>query len=461
MTEYSSALENKLKALTLTSESARWVMKALDPVRGGPTQIPDAIQVATLAPEYKVTEVINAPNGLAPGLNWDAIMVFPPSDRAACYWATNAAGIDFSNTVPTVRGVIENCLSTLSPNGQLYGSPFAVATGLMGGGKLDYRSVSSSELPCMWRTTARSATVYATGSDLYNQGTVYGGQYARQSTQTDGQAVAMGAGLQDVVVNLDGFMLPLREQDMATMTPGFYTANAREGIYTVHRLCGPSQEFITPCAPRSWRSSDGAFRVLNSTDPTDHNLTTGHLPRFFTDAYYAVSPTFPLDTNAMSSGFDKGCTWGVVIFRGLHPQMSLTVKTVTCLEMVPSSAAPSRQFIKPPMLYEPTAIAAYYAIASSVPTCMASRHNFLGSILPVLSGIASKVLPFLAPIAAQGLTALAGRISRPAAREAAPARRAPSSASVVSRRSVRSVRSVRSSKGGRRVKIAKPKRRGK
>lgn len=43
--EYAALLERKLKEMSLSDSAARWVMKAMDPVRGGPTQVPDAVQV--------------------------------------------------------------------------------------------------------------------------------------------------------------------------------------------------------------------------------------------------------------------------------------------------------------------------------------------------------------------------------------------------------------------------------
>jgi hypothetical protein len=130
--------------------------------------------------------------------------------------------------------------------------------------------------------------------------------------------------------------------------------------------------------------------------------------------------------------------------------------------MVPSVHAPSRQFVKPPAKFEPTAMAAYYAIASSMPCAMASKHNFLGTILPLLSSVASKVLPFLAPMAGSALTALGQKIggqSAPAAKptqarleDAPPAPSVRRAQSVTSRSSVRSRAKTRSK---RRVRLAR------
>lgn len=430
-------------------------MKALHPVQATvEVRMPDPIQVCTLAPEYKTATVINAPAGIGTS-NWDACIILPPSDTVGAYVMTNATGIDFGVTVASSNTVVNQVPVVTTGAAQVLGIPLNMATGATGAPKA-FVSFESQEGPAAWRTIARSATVYATGSELYNQGTVYAAQYARESFPLPGQSVSRGAGINEGILNIDAYSLPLREADMATMTPGFYTSAAKEGVYTVHRLTGPSQDFVRPRAPASWRGVSGVETFLNATDPTNWACTTTHAPRFFQDlSSIALSPGLPVgDAYYTSSGFDQRCTWGVVIFRGLHPSMSLTLKTVSCLEIVPRAAAPSRQFVKSPAKYEPTAIAAYYAIASEVPNCMAAKHNFLGTLLPILSSVASRVLPFLAPMASGALSALGQKLSTPsiaAPRLAAPAP-APQYARAPSVQSRRSAGSRASSRG--RVRIA-------
>jgi len=453
---YTSQLEAKLRALTLSPAAAHWVSKALHPVSGATVQMPDAVQVSALVPEYKTNTVVSAPPGLGAGLNWDCCIVLPPSDRIAAYVVTGAAGIDFRNTVGMTNQTIVHTGLYTTTTGYLGGPVVDVATGnWLAAAHLE--QARSVEDPAMWRTVCRSGTVYATGSDLYNQGTIYAGQYARAVfPQSAGVAVNPGAG-NYVAYNVDHVELPLNEVDMAVMTPSLYTAPAKDGVYTVHRLTGPSQEFVRKRSSASYEWPGGALQVLNCTRPTRYGCDTLHLLRFLEDSGHIVSPIIPENVEG-SSGFDACTTWGVIIVRGLHPQMSLTLKTVTGLEIVPGVTAPSRQFVKPPCKYEPTAIAAYYAIASEVADCMAAKHNFLGSLLPILSSVASKVLPFLAPVAGDMLRGIAGRITAPEPSPAAPAPalRRPRTASVASRASRAS--SVRSKVSLRRVKVAGRKR---
>jgi hypothetical protein len=465
MGEYSTALESKLKALTLSQPAAAWVSKALHPVVGAPCQIPDAVQVSSLVPEYKTNTVVDAPSTLPVNTNWDCLMVFPPSDTIAAYVVTGASGIDFATTLGLSQRVITQSGTGFAGAAGLLGVAFNRTTGANAGAG-SYRAAAAVEHPAMWRHSARSATVYATGSDLYNQGTVYAAQYARQAEPAAVGASLIIAGVPEyVAVNVDTVNLPLRESDMSVMTPNMYTAAAREGVYTVHRLTGPAQEFTRPRCPTQWLDPSETAVNFAAYDPTSRTGTTQHVVRFEQDDAEFVSPILPPASEAwFSSGFDNHTSWGVVIFRGLHPLMSLTLKTVCNLEIVPDNSAPSRQFVRQACKYEPTAMAAYYAIASEAPNCMAAKHNFLGTLLPILSSVASKVLPFLAPVLGQGLSALGSHLSTraEAPRIAAPPPtsqvRARRDVSVASRRSVGS-RVSRMSRGNRSVRI-KSKRKG-
>jgi len=456
---YRDDLRRRLQGMTLSPKAADFVIKAMDPVRGAASQIPDAIQVPTLNPQYVVERGFSAP-GI---VNWDMCVITPPSDRVAAYVIVGPAGIDFRTTVGSLY-VMTNNPVVLSGNSQLAGAAVTTAGGVWVNGRAEYRSTVSSEYPAQWRTVARSLTAYATGSDLYNQGSVFAGQYPRRALSAAGQAYDPLVG-QHVVVQCATYPIPLDESDMSVITPNFYTAPAKQGVYSVHRLTGPTQEFVVNPTVTQWRSVDGATMVHSLTDPTNANGMVMVCPRFLQDGYWATSPVVPpTSIDVFSSGFDDHCSWGVTIFRGLHPNATVMLKVVTNLELVPTPAAPSRQFILPPMQYEPTAISAYYALASQVPSCMSASHNFLGTILPILSSVASKVLPFLAPALASGAQALVQRFAPAQAATGVAPRRAASAVSVRSRASTRSARSILSrgskKKGGkptRKVRIARRK----
>lgn len=470
-TPYAAQLEAKLKAMALSPAAAHWVSKALHPVIGAPANIPDAIQVASVLPEYKTTTVISAPSGLPANTNWDCCIVLPPSDTQAAYVSTGAAGIDFATTLGLSTTNVVNATCSYATIAGLTASATKITDGTQFA-PLQMYACYSDEHPATWRTSSRSATVYATGSDLYNQGTVYGGQFARQAQPITGQEFGFATG-KFSICGMNAVSLPLREADMALQTPNLYTTSAREGVYTVHRLTGPAQEFVRRRGFGTGRNIDQTYGLVDISDGTAYSNLTLEGVRFMQDDPSQVSPVFPMpNASWLSSGFDQNCSWGVLIFRGLHPLMTLTLKTVTVLELVPEAAAPARQFVRPPGKYEPTAMAAYYALASEVPTTMAAKYNFLSALMPVLSSVATKVLPFLAPAAKTLLGTIGSSIGSflggQEERAAPPARQGvmlpPPTPRMIRSRSARSASSVRSGVKVRlrptaRVKIARRKRR--
>lgn len=464
---YAAQLEQKLLNHGCTPAGAAWVMKALHPVQGGAAKMPDASAVNSLNPQFTTTAVIGAPSGLAANTNWDACIISPPSDCIGAYIATNAAGIDFGTSVASYNTVLSHSTTNkVSSSGYLIGAGVTIAGAVWTNGLSSYTGTVSSELPAAFRIVAKSVTGYAAGSALYNQGTVYSAQFASTPMASSvGQCLTTPSGAIPVV-NIDDVALPLSESDMAVMTPSYYTTSAVEGFYSVHRLNGPNQQFVSPRGASQWRTSDGSFMVFNISDPTNTNMATGVFPRVLTDAYASVSPVIPPSggVTSVSTAHHPGLTWGVTIFRGLHPQMTISLKTVTVLELVPSANAPSRQFITPPPEYDPVAMRLYYHLAHEMRPVMASKHNFFGTLLPMLSSLLTRALPVVGPLIGQGLSALGGIVSNrttpaPARRaiqadQPIPARRAPS---VASARSARSVRSVRSTKGKKKVTIRRRK----
>jgi hypothetical protein len=280
--------------------------------------------------------------------------------------------------------------------------------------------VGSIEDPTAFRITAKSLTAYAVGSDLYNQGTVYAAQYSRKKSidalgNMTGNVTFPPAGV--YMNGIDFFDIPLNEDDMALITPNIYVAPAREGAYIVHRLTGPDQ-------PLTYRRSTPVF----NSNPPGYTATTGNtsqayatytgtslgianvLPNFINSTGQVAQNLSCVATDGTNvplaganSAHDDGVTLGVVIFRGLNAQQTITVKTINCLELVPSFDSPSKNFTKLNPRNDPNALAAYYACAESLPGVMAAKHNFLGSLLPALGGILSRALPFLAPIFAPAL----------------------------------------------------------
>lgn len=466
---YFNQLEAKIKNFGTTTAGARWVSKALHPVVGPPCQIPDETNIATLNPEYKLETQVSAPAGLT-GTSWDMCVLIPPSDRVHAIVMSGESGCNFY--LGPASPAVQRAQFSMASSGVVAGSGYPYWNQAMSGGAItagvgSYYQALSAELPSRWRTTARSLTAYMTASDLYNGGTVYAGQYAREVVPAPSGVIDPIIGPSGwVALNVDLVDLPLSEADMAIMTPGFYTAPAKEGVYMPIRLTGPAQTFteprssaryidvssakyVVPATPGwSTQSTDtmSVFKVRSATDYSavsvtpDFSFNSAHLINTFNDA---------------STGFDKACAWGVVIFRGLHPAATITLKTVLNVEIMPKVMAPARQYVTDSARYDPQALLAYRAIAAEMPHAMAARHNFLSTLLPILSGVASKVLPHLLPALGAGASAIIDRLRAPPV--APPPRPALAPPPMVPRRAT-SVASSRRSTRSVKIKVARKKR---
>jgi len=395
-------LESVLRSYNLSPGGAAWLVKALHPVEGEAAPIPDAVDLPTILPDYRLTNVLTKPTGLATA-NWDACIVGIGSDVVPLLWAAGAAGIDFRTDNAPESGV-HQAVDTVVAAG---GTQTAVCIPQAGGAAVvrEYDWYHSLENPTGFRVASKSVTVYATGSELYNQGTVYVGQYSRMLDPGAGESTDATAPFSVLGTNI--VSLPLSEEDMAVMTPDLYTAPAREGAYIVHRLTGPSQEMVRKRTVESWWDATG-YKCFSTVRPTGRSLPTSQVLRFRMGTEN-VSPAFPYVVP--STGFDEKCTFSVAIFRGLHENMSLTIKSNQVLELLPSTTSPSRQFVRPSGLFDPQAMNAYYAIIQRMPDAVAAKHNFLGTLLPILASIAARVLPFLRPVAAAALSAGASALA--------------------------------------------------
>lgn len=481
---YLTSVQAKLTNRGLSPAAAEFITKTLHPVVGSPVQIPDPVSISTVNPEYRIEQTFTAPPAyLTNSVNWDLLIISPPSDRIAFYYAIVPNGTDFrtfgayvpaGGTPSSAQGVAGYTAAVGTQAG-------ATTTLLQVANSLTVPALSANDtvpmfisaqgLTC-WRGVSRSLTAYATGSDLYNQGTVYGGQFARRSVRNIG-------GLTTSTLYVPEFVdLPLSETDLSLLTTNLYTAPAKEGLYSIHRLTGPVQDFVIPVNPSVWNSNS----LL--APGTGLSLTTGLIVDSpyaqFTPALsipvfpnYTVNPPtaspltlniFPsaADVNFGSTSFDSHQTWGVAIFRGLNPNMSITVKSVFALEFVPMVNSPARQFLKGPCCYDPLALSAYYAIANNLPDTVASRHNFLGTLLSGIASVASKVLPYIgqafAPVIGDGIRNLAGMAEQKLSAQPAVAALKPPPM-MPTPRPKRSVSlGSRSSIASRKVKIAKKKR---
>lgn len=337
---YPDIIATRLSAMGVTGEAANWVVKALHPAGPAcPDGIPDADTTATLRPEYRLSKVISKPAAL-PGGDWDLILIKHPTDATAFCWAAGPAGVDFTSS--NAPGDGEQGIEFIQPFIPVGATNM---TNVNGGESpiVAFDMVQPDSLPAAWRHSSSSITAYMTASELYNQGTVFAGQYGH-SVQNDVMQYRpfTGVGVPGVTQFLQrsaSGSAPYSEALMTLTTPKLRTAPAKEGAYIPLRLNGPAQPLVEPnhmgseilvlsgsqvYAPFATQVAFTPVHVRDYTNRTDANA-------------YGQSWVY----GSIGSATDNMAT-GIILFRGLHSAASITVKTYDQLEIRPRFDSPSR-----------------------------------------------------------------------------------------------------------------------
>jgi hypothetical protein len=423
-------LEERLSRYVVSATSRKWLIKSLDPASEGSSPgLPDENSCCVSRPEFK-TQMTIAPPGGTNG-PWDCMIFAPPGDSNAFYFASAAQDsgvpVDFtSSTAPTTYAVgrlqiqaPEDSTAAIALNGfsfQTLATPVPVG--------LNCGSRNNNSQATTFRHQYKSLTCELVCSDLANQGDVYCGQCPTDifEHRVVGSVVSNAVG--QILVNTQTCLMPLTESDLLLSAPGAYSGLAREGVYTISRLMGPSQPFAsvdvdantsinilndstTPPPVVVWPvTAPGVYGASGVQFP--QTLVLRHAIRGVPGGAQAPpwinQATFPA-TNDGSMSFDSGydkLTTPIIIFRGLSgasgQSASIMVKAIVGLEVCPRPTSPFRVYQKSPMLYDPRAMEAYYAIAIEVADGYPARFNALGAILPVIASIASRLWPAIPAI---------------------------------------------------------------
>jgi hypothetical protein len=256
-----------------------------------------------------------------------------------------------------------------------------------------------------WRTIFASVTAYLTASALNDQGTVFSTVLSRPARPSafgliTATAITTPPTAGYVPVNETSFSLPLNEEDATLLDPKIYTAPARDGAYAVHSLCGPTQPYVR-------RPNAGMTVAYTGTPPFLGFVSeTGPYPNLAGDGQYLANvstmPQKPYLPTWFGSGQPDG-TWldtavdntscGLMIFRGLAPGASVTLRVIQAMELIATSSGAVRPFVRPPPAPDPKAIEAYYAVRVDLAHSYPAEWNSLGLLLSALAGAASRLWP--------------------------------------------------------------------
>lgn len=361
----------RLEAHGLDAAGAAWCLKALHPA--GATQcdgVPDDSYCLGGHFETRGQHVISAPAGLSSAV-WDCWIIKTNTDTLPVIWKSGNAGLNLSTTpleLGAIPAYVPEFVSTpLTPVS--VGAPSA------------YNLRTAPDRRRAWRTSYASVTAYLTASSLNDGGTVYSAQFPPSLSQTS--ASLYNGNTQDAVASWYLATLPDDEDEMARMNPRYRMTPAREGVYMPTRLCGPDRQF---------RRRVNTNTVITSTG----QLSVGP------ETVYSViepAPGFVTIDSVVPYSLHADCTAvGVVIFRGLSPQASVTVRSILGneIEYAPSSA--SSPFTRVPPRYDPRALEAYYRVCYETADSYPASWNSFGTLLSKVASTAKALWPTFRPL---------------------------------------------------------------
>lgn len=425
---YAAEIARRLESVGVEREAMDWLIKCLHPssVVDSPG-MPDESYANVVRPEYRDQLIIGSPVGLtAP--TWDLLVWRQPGDMCPLVWFSGNAGTNFTTTgggAPLSSGTL-----TLQPLSWQtdYEYPTVVAPTTL----VPYAIAQASQLTYSWRTQYASLTAYLTASSLNDQGTIFAGQFPSpvQLTGPDSNPTIVNPATNNLALyNRYATSVPFDENSMMLLDPKAYTAPARDGCYQPLRLTGPTQPYVTGSVSLGATFADrqsGAFLVVSDYNnrinlPTLPGLLYNYCGGSGATNYSTVIAFGANNAvNQLNTAYDN-THHGVMLFRGLSPAASVTLKLYTGHEIVPRFDSSSRQFTKPPVRSSPAALAAYYAICHEMGTSFPASYNSLGTLLSTVAGVVSrlwpvvsKVVPFVRPLVSSVIGAIRGPSDKPA-----------------------------------------------
>jgi len=406
-------ITNHLEKFGLDPIAASWVLKALHPASvTACSGIPDETYIDVIRPDYRCEVVVNPPAG---GVPWDCLIWRPGGNVNAFIAVTGAAGVDFRNAAAAaLTCTVVPMEATTYINSDL--QTYIPITGFVPFGV--QQPVSR---PLAFRTQYAGLTAYLTASALNDQGTVFAGQFDRpirnsvyQTASTplsvNGNSSMFSSGMTSV---------PFHENDMTVADPQMYTAQAREGVYMPLRLSGLDVGFRHGCPNYGSSMVLTGIGVATVTPfQVSGALYAGPLPVVAFNGSSAdfdalasitsaglvtlASPGSPYVFSGVKSGrfdFDfDSLAQGVIIFRGLSPLATITVKAFVGLEAIPSATSSQLVFTRPPASFSPRALEAYFSMVQATPDCYPASYNSLGTILSTIGSAASALWPTIRSI---------------------------------------------------------------
>lgn len=405
---YSRALA-MLESRSLPTQAAHWVLRALHPPAEhlGVQPVPDACTRPSVRLAYRESLTVSAPPLLATP-SWDLLVVSSPGDFFGAVFLAGPAGTDFTaSTAPVAfakgavvtSGGFHTALTGVVRTDVTVGGAPSTTNFLVGTNPSEYTA---------FRHVYKSVTAYMTASEMFDGGTVTAGTLSADVESHGG--IWMNGGAVYRAAQVQRFMLPLTEEQITMRCTTSRVSAAKDGIYIPHKMCGfayrdRQSSVLTPFieatsgSPMTYLpvvylgrpgSSAGVSVLPQYVDPDFLDGTGAYVSQVpVAMSLEGANPTNPCCGDTSYTDMEAS----VMIFRGLHPSASITLKVLMGLEVCPTPLSSLRPALQPPAAMCLEAIRVYNEMSAAMSAIHPSRDNAFGFLLKQIADLIPVVLP--------------------------------------------------------------------
>lgn len=190
--------------------------------------------------------------------------------------------------------------------------------------------------------------------------------------------------------------------------PGVYTAKSKDGCYLPLKLA-PSDFSFKSTGEATYVHSDRSSGIVSEKE-VFCSTSTG-----LSNPYCPCADVVASDVTGLPTGdlmlAPSTSNVGHISVRGISNSAALYVQLRVGYEvMVMPGSTYSPNLIKL-IESDPVALESYFEISRRLADAYPEHYNSLGAILPIIGGLAQKVLPSLAPLAGRALKGLGGLLT--------------------------------------------------
>lgn len=368
--------------LGTTANGVRAAIKALDPAAEiGAAQWPDRNTADTCTMQNLDVVDIPPPTGITAGQAWDCnifLTPFPDCPALIVRWVsgTSPPSVNKLNSADVKVTGQDDMWSTTHQ--MIYSPPWAA----LGNYPADYFQ--------QIRLTARSATVELVAAGLYDQGTVYGGQFGADikavplpaSAIKDAIMADVRVYLQKNYQNKSGGESPMDTDEVDKYTPD------ETGFYTVYQAFPETFQELAQLDKKYYQcdAKEGIYMPLKHSAATTMTLEE-------CSQQYHLCPLKPTASPNERWGHHVmyGQSWqvGVIMFRNLLSQAQLNLKLVSCVEATPIATSITAKFSEEAPKLDQEAIDNTQEVMCRLSSAHPASANVLGTLIDKIGSVLS------------------------------------------------------------------------